>query len=191
MKTRIPAAIVVLCLFSFALPFYPQSTTSKTQQPGPNTAEPTLTETLDWIKTKIGLTNCTDELISGTHEGFLLDFNECSITLPFWINIFNFCTEKNIYIFKINDIDYSSIKYQAPTKANTCGYIYLSTVKSDYLIEKRWEAYKYNTNSLEKTGGGKENSFKFACSPELGERFVKAWKHAVKLCGGKETKEIF
>jgi hypothetical protein len=53
----------------------------------------------------------------------------------------------------------------------------------------------YTTKKEDKINCGNgvlENYIEIPVSkPEMGGRMIKAWKHAIKLCGGKETKELF
>jgi hypothetical protein len=183
-------AMVIILGWVFCM--FPQD---KNTEPAPKNTEPTLEETLQWIKEKLKdeeyvFQRKSDGFLIQRSSNYILTWDDCKVTITY-----KDCgaaaggyerTLNNEFL--LSDLDLNSFEYSVccsePTNIANSGHnglLKISTVKKEDKI---------------KTNNGKEDYFRnnldFPVSkPEMVDRMIKAWENAIKLCGGKETKEPF
>jgi hypothetical protein len=190
-ETKMKKLFAMLILLSCVFCMFPQT---KDANPAPKSAEPTLEETLEWINAKL-----KDELYWAIFNGgeshgrgllqdnYILTWDSCKITLVYeksygYINVANERTTIKSE-FQLSDLDLNSFEYSGMPSGT--GYM-------DSGHMGRLKIYTTKKEDKINSNGVLENYIEVPVSkPEMVDRMNKAWKHAIKLCGGKETKEVF
>ena len=164
--------------------------------------EPTLEETLSWIQAKLKETP-NPVIHAKGRDGWYDDFEyyklaweggKVDFVKELQGNITGETWRISKYVFMLKDLDSYSVKLKKGGKYIEGGYQLAEISLQTYLNK---EAITYHIDikkdKYEDPGirDGKCYELRFYATDELAERLVKAWQHAIKLCGGNTKKEIF